>query len=95
MKTKPSSTTHPIILNGKRQIDLDYDGKKTTDDVFADVVFQYNDSYNDQILCFANSIPNGDGGTHLTGFRTALTRGINQYAKVNKILKDKDPGSIR
>jgi len=81
----------PVVLNGKRQIELDYDGKKTTDDVFADVVFQYNDSYNDQILCFANSIPNGDGGTHLTGFRTALTRGINQYAKVNKILKDKDP----
>ena len=81
----------PVILNGRRQIELDYDGKKTTDDVFADVVFQYNDSYNDQILCFANSIPNGDGGTHLTGFRTALTRGINQYAKANKILKDKDP----
>jgi len=81
----------PVILQGKRQIELDYDGKKTTDDVFADVVFQYNDSYNDQILCFANSIPNGDGGTHLTGFRTALTRGINQYAKANKILKDKDP----
>lgn len=81
----------PVVLNGKRQIELDYDGKKTSDDVFADVVFQYNDSYNDQILCFANSIPNGDGGTHLTGFRTALTRGINQYAKANKILKDKDP----
>jgi len=82
---------YPVSLHGKRQIELDYDGKKTTDDVFADVVFQYNDSYNDQILCFANSIPNGDGGTHLTGFRTALTRGINQYAKANKILKDKDP----
>jgi DNA gyrase subunit B len=81
----------PVILHGKRQIELDYDGKQTTDDVFADVVFQYNDSYNDQILCFANSIPNGDGGTHLTGFRSALTRGINQYAKANKILKDKDP----
>jgi DNA gyrase subunit B len=81
----------PVVLNGKRQIELDYDGKKSTDDVFADIVFQYNDSYNDQILCFANSIPNGDGGTHLTGFRTALTRGINQYAKANKILKDKDP----
>ncbi|RYD37149.1 MAG: DNA topoisomerase (ATP-hydrolyzing) subunit B [Verrucomicrobiaceae bacterium] len=81
----------PVVLNGRRQIELDYDGKKTTDDVFADIVFQYNDSYNDQILCFANSIPNGDGGTHLTGFRTALTRGINQYAKANKILKDKDP----
>ena len=82
---------HPVVLNGKRQIELDYDGKQTTDDVFADVVLQYNDSYNDQILCFANSIPNGDGGTHLTGFRTALTRAINQYAKNNKILKDKDP----
>ena len=81
----------PVVLNGRRQIELDYDGKKTTDDVFADVVFQYNDSYNDQILCFANSIPNADGGTHLTGFRTALTRGINQYAKANRILKEKDP----
>ncbi|MFN5868572.1 MAG: DNA gyrase subunit B, partial [Akkermansiaceae bacterium] len=81
----------PVIISGKREIDLDYDGKQTKEDVFADVVFQYNDSYNDQILCFANSIPNADGGTHLTGFRTALTRAINQYAKANKILKDKDP----
>jgi DNA gyrase subunit B len=81
----------PVVLHGKRQIEIDYDGKVTSDDVFADVVLQYNDSYNDQILCFANSIFNGDGGTHLTGFRTALTRAINQYAKANKILKDKDP----
>jgi DNA gyrase subunit B len=80
----------PVELNGKRQIEIDYDGKQSQEDVFADVVFQYNDSYNDQILCFANSIPNADGGTHLTGFRTALTRGINQYAKANKILKEKD-----
>ena len=81
----------PVVLHGKRQIEIDYDGKQTTDDVFADVVFQYNDSYNDQILCFANSIFNGDGGTHLTGFRGALTRAINQYSRANKILKDKDP----
>ncbi len=81
----------PVVISGKREIEIDYDGKVTKDDVFADVVFQYNDSYNDQILCFANSIPNGDGGTHLTGFRTALTRSINNYAKANKILKDKDP----
>lgn len=80
----------PVVLKGRRKIEVDYDGKVTEDDVFADVVLQYNDSYNDQILCFANSIPNSDGGTHLTGFRTALTRAINQYAKVNKILKDKD-----
>lgn len=61
------------------------------DEVFIDVVMQYNDGYNDQILCYANSIPNPDGGTHLTGFRTALTRAINQYAKSNNILKEKDP----
>jgi DNA gyrase subunit B len=61
------------------------------DEVFVDCVMQYNDSYNDQILCFANSIPNPDGGTHLTGFRSALTRAINQYAKQNNLLKEKDP----
>jgi DNA gyrase subunit B len=61
------------------------------DETFVDCVLQYNDSYNDQILCFANSIPNPDGGTHLTGFRTALTKAINQYAKGNNLLKEKDP----
>ncbi len=81
----------PVVLRGRRQVEVDYDGKVTQDDVFADVVFQYNDGYQDQILCFANSIPNADGGTHLSGFRGALTRAINQYAKGNKILKDKDP----
>jgi len=80
-----------VSVKGKREVEIDYDGKTINDDVFADVVFQYNDSYQDNILCFANSIPNADGGTHLTGFRGALTRAINQYAKANKILKDKDP----
>src|SRR5271155_5775439 len=61
------------------------------DEVIVDCVMQYNDSYTDQILCFANSIANSDGGTHLTGFRTALTRAINQYAKANNLLKEKDP----
>jgi DNA gyrase subunit B len=64
---------------------------KQKDEVWVDCVLQYNDSYSDQILCFANSIPNPDGGTHLTGFRSALTRAINQYAKGNNLLKDKDP----
>lgn len=81
----------PVTIRGKRQVEIDYDGKVTEDDVFADIVFQYNDSYNDHILCYANSIPNTDGGTHLSGFRGALTRAINQYAKANKLLKDKDP----
>src|SRR5271167_3152287 len=61
------------------------------DEVLVDCVLQYNDSYTDQILCFANSISNSDGGTHLTGFRTALTRAINQYSRANNLLKEKDP----
>jgi len=69
----------PIVISRQR------------DEVFVDVVLQYNDSYNDQILPFANSIPNPDGGTHLTGFRTALTRAINQYARGNNLTKEKDP----
>lgn len=80
----------PVVIAGTREVEIDYDGKVTRDDVFADIVFQYNDSYKDNILCFANSIPNADGGAHLTGFRGALTRAINQYAKANKILKDKE-----
>ena len=78
-KNKQVVHSKPVIIANK------------TDDVFVDVVIQYNDSYNDQILCYANSIPNGDGGAHLTGFRTALTRAINQYAKNNNLLKEKDP----
>jgi len=61
------------------------------DEVLIDCVLQYNDSYTDQILCFANSIPNPDGGTHLTGFRSALTRAINQYSRANELIKEKDP----
>ena len=77
----------PVIMGGKREVQIE--GKP--EDVFLDCVMQYNDSYNDQILCFANSIRNSDGGTHLTGFRTALTRAINQYARANNLLKEKDP----
>jgi DNA gyrase subunit B len=54
-------------------------------------VLQYNDTYNDQVLCYTNTIHNPDGGTHLSGFRSALTRAINQYAKGNNLLKEKDP----
>jgi DNA gyrase subunit B len=90
-KNKTLVHPDPVVLRGKRKVEVEYDGKVMDDDVYADIVFQYNDSYNDQILCYANSIPNADGGTHLTGFRGALTRAINQYAKANKLLKDKDP----
>ncbi len=86
-KSKQPLHPKPIVLAGKRNVKVD--GKD--DEVFVDCVLQYNDSYNDQILCFANSISNPDGGTHLTGFRSALTRAINQYARQNNLLKEKDP----
>src|SRR5579871_306267 len=60
-------------------------------EVHVEVVLQYNDSYNDQVLCYTNTIHNPDGGTHLSGFRSAVTRAINQYAKSNELLKEKDP----
>ena len=60
-------------------------------EIHVEVVLQYNDTYNDQVLCYTNTIHNPDGGTHLSGFRSALTRTINQFAKANNLLKDKDP----
>src|SRR5471032_3224092 len=60
-------------------------------EVHVEVVLQYNDTYNDQVLCYTNTIHNPDGGTHLSGFRSALTRAINQFSKANNLLKDKDP----
>jgi DNA gyrase subunit B len=82
----------PIVIGGKREVTFkNKDQTEIKDDMYVDVVLQYNDSYNDQILCFTNAIPNPDGGTHSTGFRTALTRTINQYAKANSLIKDKDP----
>jgi DNA gyrase subunit B len=80
---------HPkaIVLVGKRPTPVE--GRE--EDAYVDCVLQYNDSYSEQILCFANSIPNADGGTHLTGLRNALTRAINQYSRQNSLLKEKDP----
>ena len=60
-------------------------------DVQVDIVLQYNDSISEQVLCFTNTITNPDGGTHLAGFRSALTRAINQYGKANELFKPKDP----
>jgi DNA gyrase subunit B len=59
--------------------------------VVVDVSLQYNDGYADQVFAYANSIYNLEGGTHLSGFRTALTRVINNFAKANNLLKEKDP----
>jgi DNA gyrase subunit B len=57
----------------------------------AEVALQYNDSFTESTFAFANCINTIDGGTHLTGFRSALTRVLNDYARKQKILKESDP----
>ncbi len=69
---------HPIYIEGVK------DGST------MEVALQWNDGYNENVLSFANNIHTPEGGTHLVGFRSALTRVINDYARKNKMLKDSD-----
>jgi DNA gyrase subunit B len=63
---------------------------KDQGDTQVEVSFQYNRSYSESIYCFTNNIPQPDGGTHLSGFKTALTRVVNQYARKNNFIKEKE-----
>ncbi len=63
---------------------------KVVDGMQIEVAMQYTDAYNESVLSFANNINTHSGGTHLTGFRNAITRVFNDYARKNNILKDSD-----
>lgn len=66
------------------------DVENTRDDVVVDVAFQYNDSYSENLLSFVNNINTIDGGTHLSGFRSALTRTLNDYGRKAGLIKDNE-----
>ena len=74
-KNKTPLTENIIYIGGEK------------DDTFAEVAFQYNDGYTTQMISFANDVNTPEGGMHETGFKTALTRVINDYGKKNNIIK--------
>ena len=65
--------------------------EKELEGIGIEVAVQYTDAYSESVYCFANTINTVDGGTHLTGFRTATTRVLNDYARKNGLIKDNDP----
>jgi DNA gyrase subunit B len=67
--------------------------KTTPEGHEVELAMQFNDGYDEQIICFANNIRNRDGGTHLEGFKTALTREFNAYAKNANLIKGEKPPS--
>ncbi len=64
---------------------------KAVDSTVVEAAVQYNDGFTESVLSFANCVNTADGGSHLTGFRTALTRVLNDYAHKNKLIKEEDP----
>ena len=76
-KTKVPLFPEPIFISQSRE----------SDGIIVEVAIQYNDSYTESVFSFANNINTFEGGTHLAGFRTALTRSINNYAATNNLLK--------
>jgi DNA gyrase subunit B len=80
------------FLNENRTVlhDQPFYAEDNRDGILVEVALQYTDSYSENVLSFANNINTHHGGTHLTGFRNALTRAINDYGRKNSLIKDND-----
>ena len=84
-KAKTPLHPEPIVIQGMKTF-ADLKGKPVAVDV--DIAMQYTDGYSEAVDSFVNTVSTPDGGTHLTGFRTALTKTLNDYGKENNLLKD-------
>jgi DNA gyrase subunit B len=79
------------LNQGKEPLDDDiFYVEKEVKEAMVEVALQYNDSFGETVMAFANNVYNPDGGTHLTGFRTAITRVLNDYARKSGLLKEKE-----
>ena len=78
---RTENVTHPDVIRVVGAVDT----------VEVDVALQWNEGYSESIRCFANGISNSEGGTHFSGFKTALTRTLNNYGKKNNLFKDMTP----
>ncbi|MEX2214818.1 MAG: DNA gyrase subunit B [Phycisphaeraceae bacterium] len=79
------------LMTGKTAMSPPVYLKKSDGETQCEVAFQYHDGYNESLLTFANNINNVDGGTHGQGFKVALTRTLNNYARRANIIREKDP----
>ena len=79
---------HKDVVYIRREMPTEEDPDKVYG---VELALQYSDGYNENVFTFVNNINTSEGGTHLVGFRTALTRALNNWARTEKLLKDKDP----
>src|SRR5690606_28442888 len=77
--------SRPIVCQGSRKVEQN--GVEV--EIYVDVAMQWNDGYSETVLGFTNNIPQKDGGTHISGFRAALTRSVQAYAEANLASKKK------
>ncbi len=79
-------------LNRKKEVknQVPFYAEKTVDNIYVEASLQFTDGYKEHLFAFANNIVNPGGGTHVTGFKMALTRVLNDYAKKNNLIKEKE-----